>query len=201
MAAMVNQKMRINVLRVAGSLLMLMFLFTAPRNPPDSLWHETYEAIGILVLFGGVFGRFWSILYVGSRKNAEVVTDGPYSITRNPLYFFSTVATLGVGLMTGSIVMALTVTCVVFVILSVTARKEAAYLVSVFGQPYRDYAARVPFFIPNVRLFRTEPVISFSVNTLRRNFVDALVFLSFIPVVELLDAVKEAYIPPLLVLP
>lgn len=197
----VNQQKRINALRTAGILLLPALLFVHPSYPPESATHETYEAIGLLLLFAGVFGRFWSILYVGSRKNAQLVQDGPYSMTRNPLYFFSTVATLGIGLMMGSLVLAALLTLVVGVTLYLTARKERAFLAREFGDDYARYAGRVAFFFPDPRLFHTEPEIVFSTLTLKRNFVDATVFLSFIPLVEVLDMAKESILPVWLTLP
>ena len=50
------------------------------------------------VLAAGVSLRLWSTLHIGGHKRQRVVMDGPYSICRNPLYLFSLLATLGVGL-------------------------------------------------------------------------------------------------------
>lgn len=189
----VNQAMRINILRVTAVLLFAFILLVDPYFGYDSFTHELIEATGILFLLIGVLGRFWSILYVGSRKNEVVMQDGPYSVTRNPLYLFSTIAATGIGLMMGAVTFGLVVGASVGMILYVTARKEADFLEARFGAPYLDYARRVPFFFPNPRQFRSGESVTFSVATLRRNFFDALVFLSFIPIVEVLDRAKEAW--------
>lgn len=41
---------------------------------------------------------FWSILYIGGRKNQMIMQDGPYSMCRHPLYLFSTIGVFGFGL-------------------------------------------------------------------------------------------------------
>lgn len=193
MRTAVNQRMRINVLRLTMILVLPFLLFLRPQMLPDSTGHELIEAMGVLTLIAGVLGRFWSILYLGGRKNTEVMQDGPFSMTRNPLYFFSTVAATGIGLMMGAVSFAVLLGGAVGTILYVTAGREAAFLRQEFGPTYDAYADRVPFFFPDPRLFRAAPEAVFRTGPLRKNLFDAFVFLSFIPLVELLDLFKEAY--------
>ena len=48
----------------------------------------------ILVTLGG-FGRLWASLYVEGFKTKRLITEGPYSMVRNPLYFFTIIILLG----------------------------------------------------------------------------------------------------------
>ncbi|MFV0411045.1 MAG: methyltransferase family protein [Paracoccus sp. (in: a-proteobacteria)] len=186
----VNQRMRINILRGSFLLLIPIILLVPPGMGNAGSGHEMIETIGALMLFAGVLGRFWSILYVGGVKNAELMTDGPFSMTRNPLYFFSSIAATGIGLMLGAVSFALLLGGVVGLILWITAKRESAFLRQEFGPAYDDYAARVPFFVPDLRLFSARPELTVRTAPLRRNLADALVFLSFVPMVELIDAFK-----------
>lgn len=186
-----NQKIRLYTLR-AGLLLLVPLLFIAqPVYSEEGILIEIFEVLGMFLLIAGVLGRLWATLYVGSRKNLQVVTDGPYSMTRNPLYFFSTIGTLGVGLMFGMLTLALALTLVVGVILWLTARREQAFLEAEFGPDYHAYAARVPMFLPDPRLFHTAKVIEVTPKTLRRNLRDALVFLLAFPILELSEILRE----------
>ena len=194
----VNQKMRINLLRLLFLLLLPVLLFVPPRLGPGSMAHELLEAVGALLLIAGVLGRFWAILYVGGVKNAEVMQVGPYSMSRNPLYFCSTLAATGIGLMLGAITFAVLLGGPVGLVLHLTAQREAAFLRQQFGPAYDDYAARVPFFWPDPRLFRAPEEAVFRTGPLRRNLFDAAVFLSFIPLVELLDGFKTLHAFPAL---
>lgn len=193
MRTAVNQKMRINLLRGMMLAVLPILLFIRPHMSIDGAGHELLEAAGVLVLIAGVLGRFWSILYLGGRKNSEVMQDGPFSMSRNPLYFFSTVAAFGIGLMMGALSFAILLAGAVGLILYVTALREAAFLRQEFGATYEAYAARVPFFMPDPRKFRAAPEAVFRTEPLRRNLFDAFVFLSFIPLVELLDVFKDSF--------
>ncbi|MCQ0972157.1 isoprenylcysteine carboxylmethyltransferase family protein [Paracoccus sp. TK19116] len=193
MVEAVNQQTRIAILRLGFLAMLPVLILIKPHMAFDSLGHEIIEAAGALILIAGVLGRFWSILYVGGQKNARLTVDGPYSVTRNPLYVASTVAAFGIGLMMGAFGFALLVGGAVGLVLYITALREARYLEAEFGAEYRAYAARVPFFIPNPSLFYTPPEAVFRTGPLRRNLFDAMVFLSFIPLVEFLDLFKTSF--------
>lgn len=185
------QKLRITILRATFLALLPLVIFGWPVWSRGGWAYELAEVLGTLLLIAGVLGRFWSILYIGGRKNQMVMRDGPYSMCRHPLYFFSVVATFGFGVMQGSLVMAILIPLVVYVILSITAATEERWLRATYGKAYDHYAAEVPRILPNLRLFKTQDDVTFNVGQLRRNLMDALVFLSLIPLTELLRELKE----------
>lgn len=179
-----DQKIRIGLLRLGAVVLIPLLVLTRPCLPEQGLAAETMRLAGIALILACVLGRLWSILYIGRSKNRTVMTDGPYSITRNPLYFFSTLGAFGFGLMFAKISLALLLGSLVFGILYLTARREQAFLEAEFGGDYAAYAARVPMFIPKPWLFATESAVTFSPKAIERNMLDALVFLSAIPLAE-----------------
>ncbi|NEX46212.1 methyltransferase family protein [Pseudotabrizicola algicola] len=187
----VNQKIRIAALRVAFLLALPLIIFSKSIWM-DSHWiFEVMEVTGIALIIVAVLGRFWAVLYIGARKNAMVMQDGPYSIMRHPLYLFSTIGVAGFGMMLGSFLLTLGLTALIFAILSITASKEEAFLRAEFGPAYDAYAARVPRILPKPSLFRTEANVTFNVRTLRINLQDALVFLALIPLAEASEMVKD----------
>jgi protein-S-isoprenylcysteine O-methyltransferase Ste14 len=190
----VNQAIRVNILRLAFLLSVPLLIFTHSAWPEPVF--EVLEVLGLAFVITAVLGRFWAILYIGGHKNQTVKQDGPYSICRHPLYLFSTIGVLGLGLMLGSLVMTLLLGGITFVILSATARKEEAFLRGTFGPAYDVYSAEVPMILPRLTGFRTEDNISISIPQLRRNLMDALVFLSFIPLAEALEFLNETHMLP-----
>nr|WP_274709177.1 isoprenylcysteine carboxylmethyltransferase family protein [Nitratireductor luteus] len=135
----------------------------------------------ILVCVGG---RMWSILYVGSRKNRQLVTAGPYSMTRNPLYLFSTIGAAGVGLIYGSVIAALLLGLLAFTVFTITAAKESEHLRTLFGAEYASYAASTPMFWPKLSQYRELPEAVFSPTALKRTFLDGLFFVAAFPALE-----------------
>lgn len=189
-----NQTIRINTLRALFLAALPLILFSHSAWP-DAVF-ELLEIIGLALVITAVLGRFSAILYIGGHKNKTVMQDGPYSICRHPLYLFSTIGVIGFGLMLGSIVLTFLIGGLAFVVLSMTARQEEAFLRGTFGPAYDEYAARVPMILPNFGNFRTEGQISVSVAHLRINLMDALVFLLFIPFAELMEYLKEMQVLP-----
>jgi protein-S-isoprenylcysteine O-methyltransferase Ste14 len=175
-------------------------LFVHPAIDGDP--HEVIELAGVGLVLACIAGRMWSILYIGSRKNSDLVTTGPYSMTRNPLYFFSTVGAAGIGLMLGSFVMTGALMLVAWLALGATARREADHLRALFGAAYDDYARVTPMFWPKPSLYREPAEASFSPSALKRTFLDGLFFLLLFPVIELIEHAQEAsHLPVLLNLP
>lgn len=59
-----------------------------------------FKVLGILGIAFGVGGRLYATLFIGGMKNEgvdgkKIIDYGPYSATRNPLYFFSFIAFMG----------------------------------------------------------------------------------------------------------
>lgn len=191
-----NQRLRIWGLRLFFVLALPLILFTRSAWMEPEWLFDILEVSGIFLVILGVLGRFWAILYIGAEKNRTVMQDGPYSICRHPLYLFSTIGVLGLGLMLGSLVLTAFLGLAVFLILTATAAREETFLRAEFGPAYATYAARVPRIWPRVTLYQSAPTVTSSVAALRVNFADALVFLAFIPLAELMEGIKEAGLIP-----
>lgn len=113
--------------------------------------------LGLLLVIAGIFGRLLSTFYIGGRKNSEIVTEGPYGLTRNPLYFFSFLGVLGLGLASANPAF-LGVMVLAFALYypGVLAQEEAK-LRRKHGEPFAAYQRQVPRFWPRPPLRWQEP--------------------------------------------
>jgi protein-S-isoprenylcysteine O-methyltransferase Ste14 len=77
------------------------------------------------------------------RAAKHLVTDGPYSFTRNPIYLGYVVLTAALGLVSGNLWLLPLAVIVAYAITKVAVEAEEKHLAARFGKRYRDYAARV----------------------------------------------------------
>ena len=192
------QRRRRIALAVLISVIFISLLFVGTSTQVPESFHEHIEQVGIILIVAAIMGRMWCTLYIGGRKSAEIVSGGPYSITRNPLYVFSSVGAAGIGAMSGSITVAVAFAVITALAFHYVIKVEEAYLEQAFGEPYRVYMARVPRFFPNPRLFRENDLLSVRPQLLYRTFTDGLVFVVAYPFFEMVEYLQNAGVVPVL---
>lgn len=190
------QRMRRAVIAALLVLLATLLLFIKSSQP--ELVHEEIELWGMMLMLVGIGGRLWSTLYIGGRKSSVVVDIGPYSVTRNPLYFFSAIAAAGVGMQVGSWVLGIVFAVLCWAAFLVVIRKEESFLRRELGQPYLDYFARVPRFFPNLLLYKDRQEVTFRPKLLLQTLVDGLAFFLAVPIFELIEKGQASGIIPVM---
>jgi protein-S-isoprenylcysteine O-methyltransferase Ste14 len=192
------QHVRRMTLAVLLVLVFAVLLFGQSIFPPETAVHEAIEMIGIVLIVVGIAGRLWSTLYIGGRKSVSVVSDGPYSITRNPLYVFSSIAAIGVGAQMGSITAAVSFGVACAAAFHVVILREEKYLSANLGADYRAYLAEVPRFFPKLSRYREGETAGFKPSFLLVTLLDGLVFLVAMPLFEIIDAAQISSALPVL---
>lgn len=181
---------------IAAVLATLLFVQSA--LPASGNHHGYVEAIGFGLIFVAILGRTWCTLYIGGRKSAEIVSEGPYSVTRNPLYVFSTIGAAGVGALSGSVTIAAAFAVLTWASFHYVTLVEEDYLKKTFGEPYLRYLGQVPRFFPNLRLFRDSEMLTVRPKNIYNTFADGLVFLAAYPFFEVVEYLQHAGVVPVL---
>ena len=102
------QRKRKQVLALGVAVWLLLLLFTQSRwRTAAPHLHALIEIAGLVLILVCILGRTWCTLYIGGLKKRELVTAGPYSVVRNPLYVFTSIGTAGIGAQTGSSLVAI----------------------------------------------------------------------------------------------
>ena len=102
--------------------------------------------LGELLVVAGLAIRSWSagILF----KNKRLMTDGPYSLVRNPLYFGSFLMMFGFVTLVHDLWSVWLIVGPIACVYLLQVRHEERNLADWFGQEWTDYTRRTPRFIP-----------------------------------------------------
>jgi len=110
----------------------------------------------VLVLFGE-FIRVWSVSYAGSETRTtsgvgglNLVTQGPYAIIRNPLYFGNISIYVGIGIMSNAMFPFLTILAFLFFTFQyyLIVFNEEDYLRVTYKESFDIYCKTVKRFLP-----------------------------------------------------
>ncbi len=184
------QTVRKGVLLVAIAIMGALCAFTASRW--SQAGHEAIEWAGLALIFICINGRTWCTLYIGGRKNFEIVALGPYSVCRNPLYVFSIVGAVGVGAQLGAISAAVICGVLAWIVFLLVAMQEERYLLAEHGERYRDYTARVPRFMPRLSQWTNAELIEVRPRVVVTTFLDACFFVAAVPIAESVEYLQRA---------
>jgi protein-S-isoprenylcysteine O-methyltransferase Ste14 len=155
-------------------LLLVPFGAATLLSPPALQENSPLEFLisvaAWLAFFSGVALRWWATLHVASRKNEFLVSSGPYSICRNPLYLGTLLITLAIALYMQSLTFAVGLAVTSLFYLGVTVGDEERRLRERFGDVYERYCRDVPRFLPRWRRPESPPRIDVSVWGLTNEF-------------------------------
>jgi len=186
------------MIAAAVVVLCVCVVFVGSKWEDGHALHEGIEIIGVILIATCIIGRTWTSLYIGGKKDVALVMTGPYSVCRNPLYFFSIIGAIGVGAQIGSVVFALILGISTWVLFCLVAQKEELALEATYGADYRDYCNRVNRFLPRFSLWQGDSVINVHVANVTRTFIDACVFLLAIPIAETIEYLQGTGMIPVL---
>jgi protein-S-isoprenylcysteine O-methyltransferase Ste14 len=148
-------RLRVMVSRIFAVLVVLLVIFTMPSFKQGGLTDILSDTSGLFLLTVCSMGRLWALLYISGKKTQEVITDGPYSIVRHPLYLFSFIGAIGIGLASDNILVLAALVIFYLSYYPLTILSEEKTLTKKFGQAYIDYAKRTPRFLPKLSLYQS----------------------------------------------
>lgn len=176
-------------------ILVPIVIFSGAVISYESYGHMAFDLIGYFLVVIGVLGRSYSSIFIAGRKNSELVTYGMFSVVRNPLYFFSLIGILGVGLESGKI------TVLILFLISFLGyyrnviAKEEAFLLNKFGDAYKYYTETTPRWIPRFTQWQSPETVEATPQLVLKTMLDASVFFLALPIFELFELLaKKGYL-------
>lgn len=177
--------------RVIAIAFVLIALFSVPRGF-GSAWMAAVETAGGLLLIAAALGRVWCAIYISGRKDRILCQDGPYSLCRNPLYFFSFLGAFGFFAAVGNPVLAAAAALVYLGYYRFVIRSEEIRLAQLFGADYAAYAATTPRFFPALRHPRTVESYTINPKIIERALREVVWFLVAILAANALERIHQS---------
>lgn len=143
----------------------------------DPGWNDDgFEAMCFALAFCGLLMRALTVGFVPRRTSGRntggqvadaLNTTGLYSLTRNPLYLANCVTYLAIVMTTQDSLLVVAVALFLGRYYERIMMAEETFLLGRFGAAYRDWAARVPPFLPRLHGWQ-RPALPFSLRTVLR---------------------------------
>lgn len=144
---------------IVGIVLLLpvgiAVIFSDPIVREDTPLDFTFDALAWFLFGLYITFRLWATLYVGGRKDRVLQTEGPYSITRNPLYFGSFCFGLSTAFFFNSFSLVAALAAIGFIYAHLVIKAEEGFLESQFGDAFREYCRRTPRIFPALSGYRS----------------------------------------------
>jgi protein-S-isoprenylcysteine O-methyltransferase Ste14 len=186
------QQVRLNLSRLFVVLLIVLVAITG------SQWETRAPLVSAILFLAGCLlagiaslGRLWCSLYIAGHKTRHLVTEGPYSLCRHPLYFFSFLGGIGVGLASETLTVPVLILAAFAIYYPYVIRFEENKMTAQHGEIYGAYCRQTPRFWPRWFLLIEPEEYSVYPKTFRKHLFSALGFIWMIGVFELIEMFRE----------
>jgi protein-S-isoprenylcysteine O-methyltransferase Ste14 len=187
-------KSRLLVSRAFGLSALIFLGLGASYWSSRPLLNQSLFSSGVLLAVLGVCGRLWCFSYIAGRKKRVLVTIGPYSLCRHPLYFFSLIGGIGLGLCTETLSAPLLFALAFAAYYPHIIQTEEKFLRNNF-QDYEVYREAVPLFFPKWSNF-SDGDLQINARDFQNEILGAGSFLLLIGVFEFLEAMHRTHLLP-----
>lgn len=195
MGKSVVERYRCRISIVVGLLFILPITFAATPFETTPLF-EAFIIPGFLLVATGVIGRLWCTTYIGGLKNKELVTDGPYSLWRNPLYVFSFIGLVGMLLATRMLILVAAGIPAFLLYYRLVIKSEEQRLREIFGASFDEYCTRVGVIVPSPANYWSRSSFEINPKYYLRAMADGAVLFLILGAIETIHRLKVAGILP-----
>jgi protein-S-isoprenylcysteine O-methyltransferase Ste14 len=194
---MARPNARLRLIRILMIPLAFLALATYSIYPNGSFAETLIPVAGLALLLLAAGGRIWASVYLYGRKNQELVTKGPFSLVRNPLYLFSFIGFVGAGFAFGSITLAAALGIVFFLAHWPAIQGEEADLERLFGEEYAEYRASVPRFFPRTLRSDSSETVSLDARGFSYALRDCLAIPTVFILAQMVEWAKDSGVLPI----
>jgi len=187
---------RVIVSRIFGFTVLMLLVFTGHSFSQNGITDMLFEICGLFLLSVCSFGRLWALMYISGNKKRQLIIDGPYSMVRNPLYVFSLVGALGIGLASENVLVLALIAVFYSFYYPFTILAEEKKLIKKFGQAYLEYMKKTPRFLPKLSLHKEPAIYTVKARSFAKNFVTGMWFVWIFMLIHFVERLQDlGFIP------
>ena len=191
------EKLRIHISQIFSVLLVVIICLS------ENSWEYKAPFVTTVLFFLGAvlvgiasIGRLWCSIYIAGYKTKNLITEGPYSMCRNPLYFFSFLGAIGVGFASETFLLPLVILFAFACYYPFVIKSEEAKLKKKHKNEFKIYFDNVPRFFPKISLLKEPEEYIIKPITYKRHMFNALWFVWLIGILEIIEELHELKVLP-----
>lgn len=119
-------------------------------------------------------------------------------MSRNPLYFFSFLGAVGVGLATGTLTIPACVILAFAFYYPMVIKAEQKKLAGKHGESFSNYCKKTPVFFPSFKLLKEPEEYTVKPKIFRKALFEVLWFVLLLGILEIKDGLTQAGLLPII---
>ena len=186
---------RVSRIKTTKCVVVLAFLILACST---SGWEKygiiptIFFVVGTIMVGIATIGRLWCSIYISGYKNSQLITVGPYSVSRNPLYLFTFVGIIGLGLNTETLIVPTSASLAFMMYYPSVITQEEIRLREKHSEAFEAYCRAVPRLIPSFSRIQGPETYVVRPKVFRRRLFDSLWFVWGIGIIEVIEGLHES---------
>ena len=183
---------RIKTTYIFVGIVAVILVFSSSGWEGRGLLTTILFLLGTTLVGIATVGRLWCSIYISGYKNDQLITVGPYSVSRNPLYFFSLLGTIGLGMDTETLIVPIVAAVGFMLFYPSVIEQEEEKLRRLHGEAFELYCRATPGFWPTFSKLREPEAYVVRPAFFRRRLFDSLWFVWGIGILEIIEGLHES---------
>lgn len=188
---------RIPISIAVSVTLIVYLLFARPLIMEEGALSESMKYIGFALMVFASMGRIWCGTYICGHKTKKLVTAGPYSLHRNPLYVYSFFGAVGFGIAARNAIFAALVALLFVVLYPTIVAAEEVKLRDIHGEAFEEYCRTTPRWLPRFSNYNVPYFNDIQMKKMSDLVRDAGLFIGLFIVADLIFELHRRNILPI----